>query len=127
MTQDTGDRVGVSGYDESKGTNNTASIVTAAVAYDCPNTHQTYVLFFHQALYIPQMTTHLVSPFQLREQGIVIRDTPLSHIPSENRSSEAHSLSCAEKNLFIPMDLNGTMSGFLTRKPTWLEVNELYS
>ena len=77
IIQDTGEKVGVTGYDSSKGALTRAPVVTVAVAYDCPHNLSTYVLFFHQVLYIPSLATHLVCPFQLRDFGVIINDTPL--------------------------------------------------
>ena len=69
MVQDTGNIVTLTGYNSTVTTNDIASIVTAAVAYDCPLTHNTYILFFPQVLYIPTLPDHLLNPFQMREYG----------------------------------------------------------
>ena len=55
---DTGKLVSVGGFDQTLGSKQGAAIATIAVAYDCPITFQTYILFFHEALYIPTMETH---------------------------------------------------------------------
>jgi hypothetical protein len=47
-------------------------IVTAAVAYDDPTTYQTYVLFFHQVLYIERLGHHLLCPAQLRANQVTV-------------------------------------------------------
>ena len=72
VLQDTGRTVTVEGFDDGIGAMEDIHIVTAAVAYDCPTTHDTWLQVFHEALYIPDMETHLVNPFQLRHQGLVV-------------------------------------------------------
>ena len=67
----------VGGFDSTLGTKSGAAIATIAIAYDCPITLQTYILFFHEALYIPTMRTHLGNPFQMRAHGVLVEDTPL--------------------------------------------------
>ena len=59
MVQDTGAYVNVDGFTTSLGTVKKVAICTMAVAYDCPYTLSTYILFFHQALYIKGMLTNL--------------------------------------------------------------------
>ena len=44
VLQDTGRTVTVEGYMESAGSSNEVPVVTAAVAYDCPTTFNTYIL-----------------------------------------------------------------------------------
>ncbi len=58
-------------------------IVTVALAYDCPVTMTTYVLFFPQALYIKELDHHLLSTAQLRHNQIVVNETPLLHLPNQ--------------------------------------------
>ena len=94
-----------------------------AVAYDCPYTLTTYILFFHQALYIKNMTTNLLSPFQLRAFGVTVNDTPLQHLDATSRSTLDHSIKVGD--LHIPLELKGTMSGFISRKPTDQEIRDL--
>jgi hypothetical protein len=121
---DTGRLVCVAGFDSTLGTKSGAAIATIAVAYDCPTTLRTYILFFHEALYIPTMTTHLVNPFQLRAHGVDIQDIPLQHLPPNQRLQDSHTISVADKQLSIPLNLRGTMSGCTVREPTWEEVQD---
>ena len=46
--------VNISGYDGSVGSTQ-AQVVSAAVAYDCPATGDTYMLVIHQAVAVPSM------------------------------------------------------------------------
>ena len=51
---------------ENLGTVKDVKIITAAVAYDDEDAWHTYILFYHHALYIPQMNRHLLNPNQMR-------------------------------------------------------------
>ena len=125
VLQDTGRTVTVEGYMESAGSSNEVPVVTAAVAYDCPTTFNTYILIFHEALRVYGMSTHLINHFQLREQGIIVNDTPLQHLPDGDRLPESHSITSEDPPMHIPLSLQGTMSGFTVRVPTWEEINDL--
>ena len=52
---DTGNTISVTGFIDTLGTVKKVPIVTAAVAYDDPDTYTTYILFFHQALYFEKL------------------------------------------------------------------------
>ena len=110
------------GFGESIGSLDGVKTFTAAVAYDCPSTFKTHILIFHEALYIPEMETHLVNPFQVRARGIAVNEIPLQQIPVEERTMESHSIFERESGLHIPMSIRGTMSGWTVRKPTWKEI-----
>ena len=121
MLGDVAPPIPVGGWTGSLGTV-TARVVHAAVAYDCPKTFETFILIFHQALYSEDMETHLLNPFQMRERGIVVDDKPLQHTAPEDRTKISHSIVDPESGLQIPLTLEGTMSGFTVRKPTWAEI-----
>jgi hypothetical protein len=120
MVQDMGAHVNVDGFVSSIGTVQHVAICTMAVAYDCPTNLLTYILFFPQALYIKGMSTNLLSPFQLCDNGVTVNDTPLQHLPADLQDKLQPSIQMGD--LHIPLDLNSAMSGFLSRKPTALEV-----
>ena len=124
ILQDTGRTVTVEGFDDTIGSLNDVPIVTAAVAYDCPATYKTYILIFHEALYVSELEPNLLNPFQLRHQGIVVNDVPLFQLPEDQRSMESHSVISREEGLHIPLTLEGTMSGFTVRKPTTAEIQD---
>ena len=115
--------VRVQGYSK-RGKSEKALVGTLAIAYDCPSTLKTFILFFPEALFVPSMPTHLINPFQLREFGVEVNEVPMQHLPPSERTQRAHSISVPDKQLFIPLTLEGTMSGFTSRKPTWDEVND---
>ncbi len=89
---DTGRTVDVGGFEESIGSVMDVKIVHAAVAYDCPIVFRTYLLIFHEVLYFPDMEDHLGNPCQMRDQGIVVNDVPLQHMPVEERVQHSHSI-----------------------------------
>ena len=92
VVQDTGNIVTLTGYNSTVTTNDIASVVTAAVAYDCPLTHSTYILFFPQVLYVPTLPDHLLNPFQMREYGTVVHKVPLLHFNPGDRAPELRSV-----------------------------------
>jgi hypothetical protein len=122
MVHDTGAYVTVEGFTSGIGSVKRVPICTMAIAYDCPFDLITYILFFHQVLFIKDMDTNLLSPFQLRNFGVTVNEVPLQHLPSEQRDTLCHSI--FTDNLHIPLTLKGTMSGFVSRKPTLLEVQD---
>ena len=124
VVQDTGTQVTVEPFAASLGSMTKVPVVTVAVAYDDPTTFNTFVLFFHQVLHVPSLTTHLLAPFQMRNHGVVIRECPLLHTEEECRRESTHTISVPEADLSMPLCLKGTMSGVTVRKPTWAEVND---
>jgi hypothetical protein len=107
---------------------NNVPIVTAAVAYDCLITDQTFVLFFHHSLFFDSMNKHLICPAQLRSNGVAVNDVPLLHLPYNERSPEAHSILTMppQPSMHIPLSLQGPTSYFVVRKPTFHEINSEY-
>ena len=91
-------------------------IVDAVIAYDFPQSVQTYLLVARNALCVPSMEHNLIPPFILREAGLVLNDTPKIHynVPS----AEDHSLFDEEIGLRIPFTLDGTFSIFKSRSLT---------
>ena len=95
-------------------------IVHAVIAYDCPQSGQTYLLVVRNALCISSMEHNLIPPFILREAGLVLQYTPKIHcnVPS----AEDHSLFDEETGLRIPFTLDGTFSVFKLRSLTNEEI-----
>ena len=124
VIHDTEQLVSVEPFDKKLGSQQ-VKIITAAVAYDCPDTRNVFVLFFHQALHIPDLQKHLLCPNQLRHNQVLVNDTPLLYIPPDQRDNNHHSIIFQQPHpiLHIPLSLNGTTSYFDTRIPTWEEVN----
>ena len=106
----------VNPFTESLGTINDVPIVDAAIAYECPYSHITYVLICRNALYIPNMYNNLVPPFILRESGATVNDTAKIHC--KDPTNNDHCITFEDCDLRIPLQLSGTFSYFHTRKPT---------
>ena len=123
LVYDTGQRVAVNGFIGSLGSVSQVPVGTVAVAYDCPTSLQTYVLFFHQAMYFKDMTRHLLCPAQMRHNQVVVNEVPLLHLAPEDRHAAAHSIVFQEPPLHIPLKLSGTVSYFPTRRPTQAELD----
>ena len=69
------------------------------------------------------MMKHLLNPFQLHEAGINVQDTCLQHLKSEDRSHNSHMITTPNKQLIIPLHLNGIFSSFTIHKPTKHELD----
>ena len=117
-------KVSVSGFHPDLKSIANVRIATVAVAYDCIVTHTTYVLIFHQALFLPNMETNLLCPDQLREFGIVVNDVPLLRIRPHERTVYDHSIIDSSTRLHIPLRYNKPISYFNCRKPTKNEIDD---
>jgi hypothetical protein len=110
----------VSGFSTKLGKLREVPIVSAALAYDCPTTLQTYILIFHQSLYIPDITSHLICPNQLRQNGITVNDCPLQYQQPTLRQRDSHSILIGD--IRIPLHMRGVISTFSVRCPTEREM-----
>ena len=119
-------RADVSGFHEDLGQLKEAKIATVTVAYDNETTGETMLLIFHQVLYLPRLDCHLLNPFQMRQNRITINEIPLLHLESEDRNMESHPIMTSQKELIIPLQLNGIFSCFKVWAPLEQEVNELF-
>ena len=127
VVSDTGATISVNPFMESLGSVPDVKIITAALAYDDPEEWHSYILFYHQSLYIPSMKCHLLNPNQMRANDVTVNDTPLVLLPSELRTKESHSILAHTQTyteLHIPLQLEGVTSYFPTRKPTLAEVQD---
>ena len=69
------------------------------------------------------MMKHLLNPFQLHETGINVQDACLQHLKIEDRSLNSHMITTPNKQLIIPLHLNGIFSSFTVHKPTKHELD----
>lgn len=122
IVQDTGETISVEPFIGTLGKVDSVPIITAAIAYDDPETFQTYILFFHQSLYFKNLNKHLLCPNQMRNNQVTVNDTPLLHIPPHLRQTTSHSILTEEPQMHIPLELDGTTSFFYCRKPTEDEI-----
>ena len=98
-------------------------IMDAVIAYDCLQSGQTYLLVARNALCIPSMEHNLITPFILREAGLVLHDTPKIH--SNVTSAEDQSMFDEETRLRIPFTLDRNFSVFKSRSLTNEEINNV--
>ena len=91
-------------------------IVDAVIQYDCNHSGVSYLLIIKNALYVPEMTNHLIPPFIMRECGITVSDTPKIHL--DDPGVLDHSIQFPQTKLRIPLSLHGIFSFVPTYKPT---------
>ena len=97
-------------------------IVKAAFAYDDPNTGETLILIFGQALYFgSKIKNALLSPNQMRSNGLEVDDIPRHLSPKHKEST--HSIFFPEEKVRIPLLLDGCISLFHVRTPTLHEID----
>jgi len=91
-------------------------IVDAAITYDCPYTHKSWLLIVRNVLYVESMDRNLIPPFILREAGLIVNDKPKIHC--NNPTEDDHTIQDKKTGLFIKLNLDGVFSYFDSRKPT---------
>ena len=117
----TGKTVDVNSYNPENGTLH-IPIVDAALQYDDPFTGTTHILLDRNALHIPIMKNHLISPFILREAGIKVNAIPKVQI--DNPDERDHSLFLTDGNLRILLTSNSIFSCLDTTRPIAQTLNE---
>jgi hypothetical protein len=122
IINDTGKTADVKPFSPDCNTLQKVKIIDAAIKWTCPNTDVEYILLVMNALYVPANENNLTPPFLMREAGIVVNDVPKIHM--DNPQVEDHSLYFKEKDLRIPMSLDGIFSYFPTDKPTVKDIEE---
>jgi hypothetical protein len=97
-------------------------IVQAAMVYTDPDTGESFILVINQGLNMgDSLPASLISPFQLRSNGIIIDDCPKPISP--NLSPSSHSIYIPSMDLRTPLQLQGIVSCFLTHFPSDYELN----
>ena len=100
--------------------------VDAVVAYDCPNTLETFLLVVRNGLYVHSMMSNLIPLFVMREAGFKLNGVTNIHIERQNLTNESHCIvSTTDGNgtkLRIPIQLDGIFSYFPTRNLTREEI-----
>ena len=109
--------VSVGAFAEAAGGLDSVPIVDAMIAYDCPRRNQVYLLILRNVLYIESMDDNLITPFILREAGIIVNDRAKIHCDPGTVTEEDHTIQDRETGLFITMQIRSTFSYFPTRIP----------
>ncbi len=80
-------------------------IVTAATAWTCQDSGQTYIMVFHEGLWMgDSMSNSLINPNQLRAYGCVVQDNPFSGSPlyiEDSAGTVVIPLETVGTNLFV--------------------------
>ena len=85
-------------------------IVSAATAWTCQQSGQTYILVFHEGLWMGEsMTNSLINPNQLRAFGCTVQDNPFSGAPIYIEDPDG--------TIAIPLETVGTNLLATTRTP----------
>jgi len=58
----------------SLGSAQNVKVVSVVVVYDCPINLRPYLLVFHQSLYMPEMTRHLLCPMEKRMNSVEVNE-----------------------------------------------------
>jgi hypothetical protein len=94
----------------------------AAIAYDDPILHVTYLLVMQNALLIPTMNHNLIPPFLIREAGLYVDKTPKHQVA--NPTVDNHVIVDPETGMRIHLSLNGIFPSFPTHALTHKEIED---
>jgi hypothetical protein len=111
-----GKYIDVNAFADAVGGLSQVPIVDAAITYDCPYTHKSWLLILRNVLYVESMEKNLIPPFILREGGIIVNEKPKIHC--EEPTEDDHTIQDPKTGLFIELKLDGCFSYFNSRKPT---------
>ena len=107
----TGEECDVSPFQKDYDDIKNVKIPTVATAWQSPHSGQTYILVFHQALWMGDIMDHtLVNPNQLRYYGTQVQDNPMSLEPL--------SLLTEDKRFCMDMHMKGTIVCNTTYSPS---------
>ena len=107
-------------FDPSIGTSISIPVVGAALAYDYPFTHTTYILMVRNVMYLKRIKHNLIALFTMRAAGGIVDNKPKIH--PKNVDQVNHSLFFPDISLRIPLKLKGIFSYFEKRKRICNEV-----
>jgi hypothetical protein len=109
----------VLGYSDELGTMKNILVMTVAVAIDEVLTHKTHIMIVTFALYFGlKIKQSLICLNQCREGGTIIEECP-----HQFNSASKHVLTTPDQSLFVPFQMHGQTSYFLSRQPTDKELD----
>jgi hypothetical protein len=82
----------------------------AAIAYDDPILHVTYLLVMQNALLIPMMNHNLILPMLIREAGLYVDETPKHQVA--NSTVDNHVFVDPETGMRIHLSFTGSFHPF---------------
>lgn len=103
--ESTGKTCNVRPFSEEIGMAEDVPIVDGAIAYDDPQTGQTYILLMRNALYIPTMHSNLIPSFIMRMRGALVNYVLKIHCV--NPTVKDHSIGFEDTDLRIQLQLKG--------------------
>jgi hypothetical protein len=111
-------KVNVTGFDPAQGKVKDLDLVSAALAYDCPETGEVTILQVNQAVHVPTMDNDLLCPMQMRMNDVELHECP--KFMEGQPTDMSHSLRLVQDGdeIHIPFGLRGVTSYFPTRKPS---------
>jgi hypothetical protein len=94
-------------------------IVSAAIAYDDPETGEVICLVIHHSIYFKEVDNLLLCPMQMKVNDLRVGENPKFLI--ENPTDMMHAISFPTNDYIIPLFLQRVTSYFTCRKPTNME------
>jgi len=117
ILQHTGKECDVSPYRDDYEAISNIPIVHAATAWQSKQTGQTYILVFHEALWMGDTMDHsLINPNQLRHYGTMVQDDPTSRRPL--------SIITEDNEFCMNLEMDGTIVLAKTHSPTNHELED---
>ena len=120
VTHDYDRPIAIQGYDPSGSTTDSLKTVSAALAYNSPDTGETLILVVHQVIHLPSLPHNLLLPMQLCLNDVKVND--ILKFLTEQLTAYNHAIvttGCdTDDELLIPLSLDGVVSVFWMRKPT---------
>jgi hypothetical protein len=99
---------------------NDVQIGTVATLWIHPVTGRSHILVTHEALYLgDRLPETLLNPNQIRANGLRVEG-----VPKQFDSTLSHAIHTKKRDVHISLSLDGVISGFKSRKPTWEEYEE---
>jgi hypothetical protein len=113
----------VLGYSDELGNMKNIPVITVSTAIDDVKSHKKHILIFTFALYFgPKIKQSLICFNQCRECGTIIDECPRRFNPASK-----HGLKSPDEILFVPFQMHGQTSFFLSRQPSEKELAECQS
>ena len=126
ILETTGQKLYVYGFHEVLGPMPNIDIGKDATIWDCPTTGIPYMVIISEALFFgDKIAATLLTHNQLCANRIKV-----DHVPKQCEPKSCHSIHSfpkADEDIQIPLDMEGIISGFTTRKPTWEEYQDQVS
>jgi hypothetical protein len=110
--------VNIVGYDPKGPVSKEFHTIMGALAYDCPNTGEAFILIVNQAIHNPKLAHNFLSLTQMWLYDVEVNDKPkfLTDKPTECDHAICVVNHEANEEFVIPLTIRGGTSTFPTRK-----------